>query len=130
MPDFNRVTLMGNIVDDPKLTYVGETKKPLVTFSLAINHKSKRKGAEVKKSVVFVDITAWGKQGEAIAKYFSRGKPIFIEGRLQYSAWEKDGQKRNKLSVVLEDFRFVDTKEAGRVNRPAGQAEKEEETPF
>ena len=58
--------------------------------------------------MTFVDITAWGQQGETIHKYLTKGSPIFVEGRLKFDRWEtKEGDARTKLSVVLERFQFL-----------------------
>ena len=65
-------------------------------------------GEEWKEEVCFVDITVWGKQAENCAEYLSKGRPVFIDGRLQFSTWETDdGQKRNKLEVVANSVQFL-----------------------
>jgi len=64
--------------------------------------------------VTFVDCECWGPRAEVIAKYFTKGKPIFIEGRLKLDTWEdKDGQKRSKMRVMIEDFQFVEGRGGG-----------------
>jgi single-strand DNA-binding protein len=74
---------------------------------LAVNRKYKA-GEEWKEEVCFVDITVWGKQAENCAEYLSKGRPVFIDGRLQFSTWETDdGQKRNKLEVVANSVQFL-----------------------
>ena len=77
----------------------------IVSFGIACNRKYKD-----KEETVFVDVTAFGKTGEAINSYLKKGKPIFVEGRLKFDAWEKDGMRNTKLSVVCEKFEFVDSK--------------------
>ena len=59
----------------------------------------------------FVDITTWGNQAENSSKYLSKGSPVFVEGRLNFGSWEKDGEKRNKLDVVASLVLFLGSKE-------------------
>lgn len=106
MASFNKVLLMGNLTRDPELRFTSNGSA-LAKFGLAVNRKYKA-GEEWKEDVCFVDITVWGKQGENCAEYLSKGRPVFIEGRLQFSSWESDdGQKRNKLEVVANTVQFL-----------------------
>ena len=68
-----------------------------------------RSNGEQKEEVTFVDVEAWGRQAETIGQYMSKGKPIFIEGRLKLDSWEdkETHQKRSKMKVVLEGFQFL-----------------------
>ena len=75
-------------------------------FGLAVNRKYKQ-GDEWKEDVCFVDITTWGNQAENCSKYLSKGSPVFVEGRLNFGSWEKDGEKRNKLDVVASIVQFL-----------------------
>jgi single-strand DNA-binding protein len=106
MASFNKVLLMGNLTRDPELRFTSNGSA-LAKFGLAVNRKYKA-GEEWKEEVCFVDITVWGKQAENCAEYLSKGRPVFIEGRLQFSTWESDdGQKRNKLEVVAITVQFL-----------------------
>lgn len=110
MPAYNKVFLMGHVTRDPVLKHIGSGEPvPLAEFGLAVNRKFKE-----KEEVTFVDCTAWGKQAETITKYVTKGKPLFIEGRLKLDTWEKDGQKRSKLSVVVENFQFLGAPDGGK----------------
>lgn len=107
MSNFNKVLLMGNLTRDPELRYM-PSGAAVVKFGMAINRTYKSQEGEQKKETCFVDINMFGRRAEVISEYFSKGSPIFIEGRLQFEQWEaQDGQKRNKLSVVAENFEFV-----------------------
>ena len=77
MPSLNKVMLMGNLTRDPELR-VTPKGTPICQFSLAINRKFKMESGESREEVIFVDIEAWGKQGEAIAKYLVKGRPLFV----------------------------------------------------
>jgi single-strand DNA-binding protein len=106
MASFNKVLLMGNLTRDPELRFTSNGSA-LAKFGLAVNRKYKA-GEEWKEEVCFVDITVWGKQAENCAEYLSKGRPVFIDGRLQFSTWETDdGQKRNKLEVVANSVQFL-----------------------
>jgi len=112
MASYNKVLLMGNLTRDPELRFT-PSGSALAKFGLAVNRKYKA-GDEWKEEVCFVDITVWGKQAENCAEYLSKGRPVFVEGRLQFSSWETDdGQKRNKLEVVAEKVQFLGRPEGG-----------------
>jgi single-strand DNA-binding protein len=114
MPNFNKVILMGNLTRDPELRYT-PSGQAVTDFRLAINRRSKTPEGERRDSVTFVDVTAWGKQAELINEYFTKGQPIFVEGRLQLDEWtSQDGQRRSKLRVVLEGLQFVSRRPGDR----------------
>lgn len=127
MPSFNEVLLMGNLTRDPELRFTSNGTG-LCKFGLAVNRKYKA-GDEWKEEVTYIDITVWGKTAENCAEYLSKGRPVFIEGRLQFSQWETDdGQKRSKLEVVANQVQFLgeakgksapeDTSKAGQDDIP------------
>ena len=98
----NKVMLMGNLTRDPELSYT-PNQTSVVDFGIAINRKYKD-----KEEVCFVDCTAFGRTGENINKYFNKGKPIWLEGRLHQERWDaQDGSKRSKLKVIVESFTFL-----------------------
>lgn len=107
MPNFNRVILMGNLTRDPELRYT-PNGQAVADLRIAINRRSRGADGERRDNTTFVDVTAWGRQAEVINEYFTKGRPIFIEGRLQFDEWtSSDGQRRSKLRVVLEAFEFL-----------------------
>jgi len=108
MASFNKVILMGNLTRDPQLKYT-PSQVAVCEFGLAINRKWKSATGEQKEEVNFIDITAFGRTGEVINQYFTKGKPIFVEGRLKYDQWDDKttGAKRSKLTVVAESFEFI-----------------------
>ncbi len=113
MGNVNKVFLMGNLTRDPELRYT-PNGLAVTSFGIAVNRTWNTPEGEQKKETCFVDASIFGKRAEVVSKYFSKGKPIFIEGRLQFRQWEtKDGQKRNNLSVVVEDFQFIGARESG-----------------
>ncbi|HJL73079.1 MAG TPA: single-stranded DNA-binding protein [Nitrospinaceae bacterium] len=130
MASFNKVMLMGNLTRDPELRYTANGSA-VTSFGLAVNRKFKQ-GDDWKEDVCFVDITVWGKQGENCAEYLSKGRPVFVEGRLQFSSWESDGQKRNKLDVVANTVQFLGSRSDSQGGSSGGQppASAEEDVPF
>lgn len=109
MPNLNKVLLMGNLTRDPELRYL-DSGTEVVKFGLATNRRYKAQNGEMKEDVTFVDVTFWGKTAVTINQHFTKGRPIFIEGRLNFSTWERDGQKHSKLEVTGENFQFLDFK--------------------
>ena len=106
MSSFNRVVLMGNLTRDPELRYT-QSNVAVCKIGLAMNRKVK-KGEQWIEDVTFVDVTIFGKRGEAFAKFHTKGKPAFIEGSLRFDQWEtNEGQKRSKLYVVADSWEFV-----------------------
>src|SRR5215211_6910272 len=114
MASFNKVLLMGNLTRDPQLKYL-PSQTAVVEFGVACNRRFKTANGEDKEEVTFVDCTSFGKQAEVINQYFTKGKPIFIEGRLKYDSWEdkQGGGKRSKITVVVENFQFVGGRDGG-----------------
>lgn len=108
MANFNKVYLMGNLTRDPEMR-VTPKGTAICQFGLAISRSWKDESGQTREEATFVDIEAWGKQGEIISKYCGKGRPLFVEGRLKFDQWEDktSGQKRSKLKVVLENFQFI-----------------------
>src|ERR1017187_1112377 len=123
----NKVFLMGNLTRDPQLRYL-PSNTPVVEFGLAINRRWKGPNGEEREEVAFVEISAFGRTAEVINQYFTKGKPIFIEGRLKYDQWEdkQGGGKRSKLMVVAENFQFIGGDRGGAGGGPGPEAGGEE----
>jgi single-strand DNA-binding protein len=104
------VILAGNLTRDPELRYTPKGTA-VARLGIACNRKWKSETGEMKEEVTFVDVDAFGKTAETIGQYLKKGRPILIEGRLRYDTWEdkQSGQKKSKLSVVLENFQFLDS---------------------
>ena len=114
MPSLNKVLLMGNLTRDPELR-VTPKGTPICQFSLAINRQFKMESGETREEVIYVDVEAWGKQGETIAKYVTKGRPLYVEGRLRLDQWEDKNtkEKRSRMKVVLEQFQFLGDSRGG-----------------
>jgi len=112
MASFNRVILMGNLTRDPELKYI-QSGMAVSEIGLAVNDRRKGQNGEWIEETTFVDITLWGRQAEIVCEYCSKGRPLFVEGRLKYDTWETDGQKRSKLRVVGERVQLLSSREGG-----------------
>jgi len=107
--NFNRVILMGNLTRDPELRNL-PSGMAVTSIGLAVNDRFKNKQTDQwEERPNFIDCECFGRTAENINKYFSKGKPIFIEGKLRFDQWEdkQTGQKRSKLKVVIDTFQFV-----------------------
>lgn len=115
MASYNKVLLMGNITRDIELRAL-PSGNSVATIGLAVNRKWRDpQSGEMREETTFVDCEAFGKTAEHISKFFSKGRPIFLEGRLKLDSWQdkNDGSKRSKLKVVVESFEFIDSKSGG-----------------
>lgn len=107
----NKVILMGNLTRDPEIRYAtGESQTAVVRFSVAVQRKFQSRNGN-GNDVDFINCVAFGRTGENIGKFFTKGRKIAVSGRLQVSNWEdNNGQKRVSTDVVVEDFDFCDKK--------------------
>ncbi len=115
MASFNKVILMGNLTRDVELRY-SAGNVAIAKLGLAVNDRYKDKQSdEWVDRANFIDCTAFGRTAEVINQYFSKGRPIFIEGKLRWDSWEdkQSGQKRSKLEVIIDNFEFVGDREGG-----------------
>ena len=105
---YNKTILMGNLTRDPEIRSL-PSGATVTNFGLAVSETwTDKTSGEKREEVCFVDVEAWGRQGEVVLEYFSKGKPILIEGKLKFRTWEADdGSKRSKHSITLDRFSFV-----------------------
>ena len=113
MANVNKVILIGNLTRDPEVRYT--PKGTAVTdISLAVNRTSSSEG-EKREETTFIDVTLWGRTAEVAGEYLNKGRPLYVEGRLQMDSWEdkNTGQKRTKLKVVGEKIEFLGGRDSG-----------------
>lgn len=104
---FNKVTLMGNLTRDPETRSVSNGQT-VTNFSLAVSRSWKGQDGQTQEQTSFINCVAWGKPGEIIAQYVSKGNPLLVSGRLDQRSYDdKDGNKRSSVEVVVEDFNFI-----------------------
>jgi single-strand DNA-binding protein len=114
MANLNRVLLIGNLTRDPELRYT--PKGTAVTeIGLAVNRIYSGEDGEKKEETTFVDVTLWARQAEVAGQYLKKGRPVFIEGRLQLDTWDdkQTGQKRSRLRVVAENLQLLGSRPEG-----------------
>ena len=120
MANLNRVLLIGNLTRDPEVRYT--PKGTAVTeIGLAVNRVYSGEDGEKKEEVTFVDVTLWARQAEVAGQYLKKGRPVFIEGRLQLDSWDdkQTGQKRSRLRVVAENLQLLGSRQDAEGASPA-----------
>lgn len=118
MPNYNRVILMGHLTRDVEVRAVGSGS--VAKFGIATNRSYNTASGAKREEVFFGDCEAWGKTGEAIARFFTKGRPIHIDGRLKTESWddEKSGAKKSATRIVVDSFVFVDSKKDDGESQP------------
>jgi len=128
MPALNRVQLIGNLGRDPETRFTPKGSK-VCKFSLAINrHWTSREG-DPREATDWFNIEAWGRLGEICQEYLSKGRLVFVEGRLQTDQYEQDGEKRYITKVVASQMQILDRK-AGESEPVVPPVAEDEEFPF
>ncbi len=114
MASVNKVILIGNLTRDPEVRYTPKGNA-VAELALATNRYFTQENGEKREETTFVDVTLWGRQAELAQQYLQKGRPVYIEGRLQLDSWEdkQSGQKRSKLKVVGEVMQFLGGREGG-----------------
>jgi single-strand DNA-binding protein len=113
MANYKKVLLMGRLTRDIELRHT-PSNQAVANIGLAVNHYYTTRDGEKREDTAFVDCEAWGRQAEVMSQYLSKGRPVFVEGRLKLDQWQdKDGGNRSKLKVVIEDFQFIDSRGDG-----------------
>lgn len=117
----NVVILMGRMTRDPELKYTS-SGKAFANFSLAVQ--------KTRDEAEFIDCVAWEKTAETIAEYFRKGNKILIQGRLNISTYEKDGENRKMTRVMVYSFEFVESANTGRNSNNKNNYDDEEDEGF
>ena len=109
----NRVLISGNLTRDPEMrATAGGTQ--VMSFGVAVNDRRRnQQTGEWEDYPNFVDCVMFGTRAEALSRYLSKGQKVAIEGKLRYSTWERDGQRRSKLEVVVDELEFMSPRSGG-----------------
>lgn len=124
----NRVNISGNLTRDPELKQTKSGTMSL-SFCVAVNDRRRNpQSGEWEDYPNFIDCVMFGARAEAVSKYVSKGSKVAIEGKLRYSSWEKDGQRRSKIEVIADEIEFMSRSQS----QPQQQAvtSYEEDIPF
>jgi single-strand DNA-binding protein len=104
---FNKITLVGNLGRDPELRYTPQGT-PVCNFSMATNERRKDKSGEMQDVTTWFRVTLWGRQAETASQYLTKGRMVYIEGRLRVDEWtDRDGKPRYTLEVNATDMQFI-----------------------
>lgn len=104
---FNKIILYGNLGRDPELRYTPQGT-PVCSFSLATNERRRDKTGEMQDATTWFRISLWGRQAETASQYLTKGRPVYIEGRLRVEEWtDRDGRTRYTLEVHATDMHFI-----------------------
>src|SRR3954447_19453529 len=126
MASFNKVILLGNLTRDPEVRYTPKGSA-VCDLGLAVNRSYTLDNGEKREEVTFVDVVLWARLAEIAGEYLKKGRPVFIEGRLQLDTWDdkQSGQKRSKLRVIGETMQLLGSRPGGA----AGETSSDEERP-
>ncbi len=118
----NRVIISGNLTRDPEVrATAGGTQ--VLSFGVAVNDRRKNpQTGEWEDYPNFVDCTMFGARAEAVGRYLSKGTKVAIDGKLRFSSWERDGQRRTKLEVVVDEIEFLSARGGQGAAQPAAPA--------
>src|SRR5437867_9917957 len=114
MANLNKVLLLGNVTRDPEVRYTPKGSA-VCDLGIAVNRAYTTDSGEKREEVTFVDVTLWGRTAEVASEYLKKGRPVFIEGRLQMDTWDdkQTGQKRTRLRVVGETMQLLGSRPSG-----------------
>jgi len=101
----NKVLLYGNLTRDPELKALPSGAQ-VVSFGIATNRSYKDKDGNKQEQTEFHNIVAFGRLAEVMGQYLKKGRPVYVEGRMQTRSWDKDGQKQYRTEVVVDSFQF------------------------
>jgi single-strand DNA-binding protein len=128
MASFNKVILLGNLTRDPEIRYTPKGSA-VCDLGLAVNRQYTLENGEKREEVTYVDVVLWARLAEIAAEYLKKGRPVFIEGRLQLDTWDdkQSGQKRSKMRVIGESMQLLGSRQGG--GAPGGTDGGDEERP-
>src|SRR5580693_10654684 len=114
MANLNRVLLIGNLTRDPEIRYTPKGTA-VADIALAVNRVFTGEDGEKREEVTYVDVVVWSRLAEIAEQYLKKGRPVFIEGRLQLDSWDdkQTGQKRSRLRVVAENLQLLGSRQEG-----------------
>lgn len=115
MANLNKVMIIGNLTADPEVRTTPRGTN-LTELRLAVNRQvGGQDGSERREETTYLDVTCWSRLGEIAAQYLSKGRPVFIEGRLQMDTWEdkQTGQKRSRIRIIAENLQLLGSRDGG-----------------
>jgi single-strand DNA-binding protein len=111
--NINRVIVVGNLTRDPELRHT-PSGTAVCSLRIAVNTTRKDESGQWVDKPNYFDVTVWGQQGENCAQYLSKGRPVAIDGRLEWREWEaQDGSKRQAVDIVADNVQFLGGRQEG-----------------
>jgi single-strand DNA-binding protein len=105
--NINRVVLVGNLTRDPELRHT-PSGTAVCSLRLAVNSRRKDQTGQWVEKPNYFDVTVWGQQGENCAQYLAKGRPVAVDGRLEWREWDaQDGQKRQAVEIIADSVQFL-----------------------
>lgn len=123
----NKVELYGNLTRDPELKALPSGQQ-VANFAVATNRSFKNKEGQKQEQVEYHNVVAFGRTAEVIGQYLKKGRPIFVEGRLQTRTWEKDGVKQYRTEILVENFQFGPSAGEGGARASSPSASTDDQT--
>ena len=112
--NINRVVLTGNLTRDPEISTTPNTQTSVCKLRIACNTRRRDASGEWVDKPNYFDVTVWGAQGENCAQYLSKGRPVAVDGRLEWREWEGEGgQKRQAIDIIADSVQFLGSREGG-----------------
>ena len=125
MANINRVVLVGNLTKDPELRHT-PSGTAVCKLRLAVNTRQKDPQGNWGDKPNYFDVTVWGNQGESCAQYLSKGRPVGVDGRLDWREWEaQDGTKRQAVEIIADSVQFLGSREGGAGGGGGGDGERQ-----
>lgn len=136
---FNKIIVVGNLGRDPELRYTPQGT-PVCNFTVATNEKRKDRNGEMQDITTWFRVTLWGRQAETASQFLTKGRPVYVEGRLRVEEWQdRDGKQRYTLEVHATDLQFIggrteegQPQQASRSSQPESASEElsDDDIPF
>ena len=112
---YNKIILIGNLGRDPELSYTPQGTA-VCKFSVATNERRRDKSGEQQDITTWFRVSAWGKQAENVSRYLTKGRKVYVEGRLHVEEWtDREGKPRQSLEVNASEVQFIDGPSGGGV---------------
>ncbi|ACV23784.1 Helix-destabilizing protein [Slackia heliotrinireducens] len=118
----NKVLITGNLTRDPELR-ITASGFPILSFGVAVNDRRKNQQTGAWEDYAnFIDCTMFGARAQSVSNFLTKGSKVAIEGKLRWSQWERDGQKRNKIEVIVDEIEFMSSRDGSAPQAPRVQS--------
>jgi single-strand DNA-binding protein len=114
--NINRVVISGNLTRDPELRSIPSSGTSVCSLRIAVNSRRKDESGQWVDKPNYFDVTVFGAQGDNCAQYLAKGRPVAVDGRLNWREWEKDGVKRQSVDIIADSVQFLGSRESGQGN--------------